>query len=1015
MRSLPTKYDAPEWSAITADAERRAGIPAGLLHSVVNNGERSNSDQVSEAGARTPYQIIPSTAKLIEKKYGIDPMLSPENAALGAAYLLKESMDRNNGNPALAVAEYHGGTDRNNWGRKTKAYVGRVMTGYKKPAVSGEGGGGSTGTTEQPAQSAEPTMAEVHDFYLAGKMSPEAKAEYEADIQAGIVTPPAAPQVEQQPEQPQDAQPEPAQEESNVIPVDVAEAYRAGQLSGEAARELEADVASGLVKMPVGYGTTETGRGIVGGTVEAITGAERQTPETEALPDWSQMPEYQSNDLTDAAGWKASLGRVTAAPEEAVQILQANKPDVQSRKDEKGNIIIRSGVDGKEYAVKPGFTPSDIPRAIFGAAAFTPAGKVASIPLAGAAAAGTQAIIEGTQAATGGEFNASEVALAGVGGSAVPAVMKTGSAVVPYAKQALQNMKAKPTTEIIETAVAQVDNVPAPSMVAQADQIRPPAAAPVAPATAADDVVGAIPESAPVDVPEVSGKSSMPAQDFGKLAREAKGGGIRAQKAKEELARSFDTNPEAQRVVKELDIDLPPDVFIDDENLRLTMGVGRSVAGEQKAAWNTTLLNAQKRAEKVMEEFDASPDIASVSESVKTNMGTAIKELKNSESGIFDEIRKRIPMGAPVTMKNTRNYVDGMIRELGDQADPELVKLAKMAKNPKTTYAGLMQQRQKVGGAFGKSAMDKPFGDTDQRRLRELYKVMATDQMENVARLADDDLAQQLRAANVMTSQRKRIEERMVKAFGKEGEGGIASKMMNAINAGAKKGDITGLNKSMGVIPQEMRPRVVMSSIMSATKSPRPEGGINFEAFEKVYGGLMRNAPVAKATLGELSEPQRKMLQSLYVTSKLINRTNSAVKHTGLGLQGTVEKLGLDGLVDKIMDSSGGTLAKRTAGIDPTGITGNAVASLQKSADQKILAAANVFSSPEFEELVTGAVKSGEAPTTKQVRKLAFSKAFNQFAKSVNMGRDLSAREQFILSAMQSARQSQGETKEGKF
>ena len=63
---------------------------------------------------RTVYQITPPTAKLIEKKYGRSIPVT-ENAALGAAYLLKESLDRNGGKTALAVAEYHGGVDRSNW------------------------------------------------------------------------------------------------------------------------------------------------------------------------------------------------------------------------------------------------------------------------------------------------------------------------------------------------------------------------------------------------------------------------------------------------------------------------------------------------------------------------------------------------------------------------------------------------------------------------------------------------------------------------------------------------------------------------------------------------------------------------------------------------------------------------------------------------------------------------------------------------------------------------------------
>ena len=88
-------------------------------------GERSNADQISEAGARTVYQIIPETRQGFMNRYGFDPWASPRNAARAAALHLKESFERT-GSWDLAVAEYHGGTNRRNWGPRTRAYRERV-------------------------------------------------------------------------------------------------------------------------------------------------------------------------------------------------------------------------------------------------------------------------------------------------------------------------------------------------------------------------------------------------------------------------------------------------------------------------------------------------------------------------------------------------------------------------------------------------------------------------------------------------------------------------------------------------------------------------------------------------------------------------------------------------------------------------------------------------------------------------------------------------------------------------
>ena len=144
MADKPNSYKDPYWTDLAAQTEAKLGLPGGLLAAIVTKGERSNADQVSEAGARTPFQIIPATRKAAIDKWGIDPWLSPENAAETAGLLLKDSLDRNKGNAAAAVAEYHGGTDRANWGPRTRSYVARVMNDQRQVQETGLPAGSST-------------------------------------------------------------------------------------------------------------------------------------------------------------------------------------------------------------------------------------------------------------------------------------------------------------------------------------------------------------------------------------------------------------------------------------------------------------------------------------------------------------------------------------------------------------------------------------------------------------------------------------------------------------------------------------------------------------------------------------------------------------------------------------------------------------------------------------------------------------------------------------------------------
>ncbi len=195
MDRIPNDYRDETWAKMSTAVESKLGIPPGLLTTVVNHGEKSNNDQVSEKGAKTPFQIIPQTRDAVLKKYGVDAYLSPENAAEAAGLLLKESLDRNNGNAATAVAEYHGGTDRSNWGPKTKSYVARVMANLPKqqqadPYASSpeEQSTFDKVLAEKKNQpNATSQMKQVYDAYVTGQMNDQEKADFEADVRDGKV------------------------------------------------------------------------------------------------------------------------------------------------------------------------------------------------------------------------------------------------------------------------------------------------------------------------------------------------------------------------------------------------------------------------------------------------------------------------------------------------------------------------------------------------------------------------------------------------------------------------------------------------------------------------------------------------------------------------------------------------------------------------------------------------------------------------------------------------------------
>ena len=123
-------YTDPRYQDLADKYGKKYGLPDGWLGAILTKGERSNADQVSEAGAKTVFQVIPGTRDLVLKKYGIDAYLSDENAAEAAALVGRDAFrwaSQRTQEPTetrrLAAGYYHAGGDTANWGKRTNATV----------------------------------------------------------------------------------------------------------------------------------------------------------------------------------------------------------------------------------------------------------------------------------------------------------------------------------------------------------------------------------------------------------------------------------------------------------------------------------------------------------------------------------------------------------------------------------------------------------------------------------------------------------------------------------------------------------------------------------------------------------------------------------------------------------------------------------------------------------------------------------------------------------------------------
>lgn len=167
-----------------------------------------------------------------------------------------------------------------------------------------------------------------------------------------------------------------------------------------------------------------------------VTGADRETEEIQGLNEITGAPELgglseftTDKPFLDSLGslydkglsvpaFKSAAGLMTTSdPKEQMQIIKSNYPEATFTPDNKGNVVV--GLPSGDYVLNaPGVSTSDITNFVGQAAAFTPAGRAATIPAAIGKAALTQSAIESAGAATGGEFDTEEVALAGALGGA---------------------------------------------------------------------------------------------------------------------------------------------------------------------------------------------------------------------------------------------------------------------------------------------------------------------------------------------------------------------------------------------------------------------------------------------------------------------------------------------------------------------------------------------------------------------------------------------------------------------
>jgi hypothetical protein len=744
--------------------------------------------------------------------------------------------------------------------------------------------------------------------------------------------------------------------------------------------------------------------GFFEGLVESVTGRARATPETQALPEWTSMPELNQMSV---ASFKTALGTLLSNPKETVQILQANFPGVQIRQDAKGNYLLRSSVDQKEYAIPPGFTMGDIPRAVGAVAAFTPAGRAATIPGAIVAGGATQAAIEATQAGTGGKFDTGEVVTAAATGPAGQILQRVAPPVVQAVKKGVQRVTGK------APAPAPAAGAPgAPMGTAMAPEAPP--AAPVA---------AAMPEVAPV-APEIPVAPAAPAvapivaevaeEEVGKLVKQAAGTGFGSAGARDRLADLAQVNVAAKEAADRLGIQLPADVFSDNPQIRAAAGLTRSAAGsEAEAAWRNTVTQAVDKADDVIKQFDATfvegavaPGV--VSQKIKDSLTATRSDLNAQASKVYNAVDEVVPKTSVVDLPKLKETLDTVKAEVGEKGMSAAERnLAKMIDEGNITYGRLKREKTLIGNAINK--MESPYGSMAEADLKRLYAALADDQLTNVGNIGGEELRQQLRAANLLYAKERALGKRIVNAFGQDIEGSVANKMRTAITSAAK-GDAGEFNRLLKTVPEDLRKETIATALASVTRSARgaEKGGFGFSEFADIYPKLRANPPVYKTIVDTLGKDSADVLRDLFEVSKRVTEARANVLTTGKANQALLQGMQAESLIGKVMESTlaKGALTGAAAVGGPIAAAATSVltGAMTQGNKDSLKAAGKLFADEGFQKLAIEAATKG-TPSAASIRRTAMSQSFQKFADAAKLPKALDARIQWLQTATQAERQ----------
>jgi len=431
-----------------------------------------------------------------------------------------------------------------------------------------------------------------------------------------------------------------------------------------------------------------------------------------------------------------------------------------------------------------------------------------------------------------------------------------------------------------------------------------------------------------------------------------------------------------------------------------------------------------KKADDLIKEFGGTRDLSQLDMTIKGRLNDTIESLEKKSSAIYKKINNKIPPKTEAPATNTIEWIEGQIDELGGienltseekllykrlKPQPELTKTGKVkmkggkpvySKQP--SYALLDRTRKEIGTGFRKK--QGVFKDADSGMLKKLYNLLSDDQQVIAQKLG---AGEEFSLAKKTVALRKGVEDDMKAIYGKNLQKSLVGDLSKSVKK-LSQGDVTAFNKLLKATPEDMRQELTASGLSSAFGVTAKNGQLSFSSYSKWYEGLLRNKKAYNTLMVNLPKEARKGLSNLYRVSRGIARASK--ERITTGRSNILSDLqGADNLIKDIYQTSKKAAIYVTArkALRPTGMVGEGLSIglaniLTKGKNNTVRAADKLISSPEFIYLTRNI---GDRKEAGAIRRLAKSKPFSAFIKKVAPDLSEKGKIDWIMSSIQVGRQ----------